>query len=278
MKLPGQHVLDTEVKAAAVSDAAYAAGWNGITDVAASKNALYDKISSMGGGGEPDSHKDSHDPADGSDPLDTAAGAEIVGVQAAGTGSSHSLARADHAHQIQHGIANNHLVTIDHTAVADNDYAKFTANGLEGRSPTEVRSDLNVEDGATADNISDANVTDLTDGFDTTLHDHDGISENTNARHTQGTDTGLGTMTADINMGTHKITALSAPSAAGHSLRATASITETAMEDAITKKHAATLIGTKTIDETDIANTKVIAYNSTSGNLEYEAAGEAETQ
>ena len=45
------------------------------------------------------------------------------------------------------------------------------------------------------------------------------------------------------------------------------------IEDAVTKKHAATLIGTKTIDEIDIGNAKVIAYNSTSGNLEYETAG-----
>ena len=52
--------------------------------------------------------------------------------------------------------------------------------------------------------------------------------------------------------------------------------TGTNIEDAVTKKHAATLIGTKTIDETDIANTKVIAYNSTSGNLEYESAGTAD--
>jgi len=34
----------------------------------------------------------------------------------------------------------------------------------------------------------------LTGGGDTTLHDHDGISENTAARHTQGTDTDLGTV------------------------------------------------------------------------------------
>ena len=46
--------------------------------------------------------------------------------------------------------------------------------------------------------------------------------------------------------------------------------TEAQIDDAVAKKHAATLIGTKTIDESDIANTKVIAYNSTSGNLEYE--------
>jgi len=53
---------------------------------------------------------------------------------------------------------------------------------------------LNVEDGAEVNNISDGNATDLTDGGDTTLHDHDGISENTSARHTQGTDTALGAL------------------------------------------------------------------------------------
>lgn len=46
------------------------------------------------------------------------------------------------------GIADNNLVEIDDTDAADNDYAKFTANGLEGRSYTELRTDINVEDGA----------------------------------------------------------------------------------------------------------------------------------
>jgi hypothetical protein len=79
----------------------------------------------------PKAHKDSHDPEDGSDALDTAAASEIAGVQAAGTGSSHGLARADHAHQIQHGIADNHLVTVDGTPAAG-EFAKWTANGLVG--------------------------------------------------------------------------------------------------------------------------------------------------
>jgi microcystin-dependent protein len=48
------------------------------------------------------------------------------------------------------GIADNNAVEIDDTDVADNDYAKFTPNGLEGRSYSEVRTDLNVADGATA--------------------------------------------------------------------------------------------------------------------------------
>lgn len=42
------------------------------------------------------------------------------------------------------GIADNAVVTIDSASVADNDYAKFTANGLEGMSYAETRVDLDV--------------------------------------------------------------------------------------------------------------------------------------
>jgi len=77
------------------------------------------------------------------------------------------------------------------------------------------------------------NWTDLTDGGDTTLHDHDGISENTSARHTQGTDTTLGTMTADIDMdSSYQIVNLQAPAANGEAIRQTAKITEANMEAA----------------------------------------------
>ena len=93
-------------------------------------------------------HKNRHDPADGADPVDTAAASEIAGVQAAAIGSSHSLARSDHAHQIQHGIVDNHLVTVDQAGAASGEYGRFTANGLEGRSFSEVRSDINVASGA----------------------------------------------------------------------------------------------------------------------------------
>jgi hypothetical protein len=91
--------------------------------------------------GAPEAHKDTHDPEDGADALDTAAPAELASVQAAATGSSHSLARADHVHQIQHSIADNHLVTVDGDP-ADDEYARWTANGLEGRSAAEAKTDL----------------------------------------------------------------------------------------------------------------------------------------
>lgn len=44
-------------------------------------------------------------------------------------------------------ITDNAIVTIDSADVADNDFAKFTANGLEGRSYAEVRADLDLEIG-----------------------------------------------------------------------------------------------------------------------------------
>jgi len=55
-------------------------------------------------------HHDQNDPEGGVDALDCAAAGEIVGVAAAAEGSAHSFARSDHTHQIQHSIANNHIV------------------------------------------------------------------------------------------------------------------------------------------------------------------------
>lgn len=49
------------------------------------------------------------------------------------------------------GISDNNIVQIDHAAVADNDYAKFTVNGLEGRSFSEVLGDLSGQAAAAFD-------------------------------------------------------------------------------------------------------------------------------
>ena len=42
------------------------------------------------------------------------------------------------------GISNTDPVKIDSSSVADNEYARFTANGLESRSTSEVRSDISA--------------------------------------------------------------------------------------------------------------------------------------
>jgi hypothetical protein len=45
------------------------------------------------------------------------------------------------------GIADNNMVQIDSASVADDEYARFTANGLESRSVAEVKQDLDLEIG-----------------------------------------------------------------------------------------------------------------------------------
>jgi hypothetical protein len=65
---------------------------------------------------------------------------------------------------IDTGIADNKIVEIDSSTVVDNDYAKFTPNGLEGRSYSEVKTDLtlnNVENTALSTWTGSANITTL---------------------------------------------------------------------------------------------------------------------
>jgi len=60
------------------------------------------------------------------------------------------------------GISNTNLLVVDAVGVADNDYAKFTLNGLEGRSYSEVKTDLslnNVENTALSTWAGSANIT-----------------------------------------------------------------------------------------------------------------------
>ena len=62
------------------------------------------------------------------------------------------------------GIADDKLVQIDDADAADDDYAKFTANGIEGRSYAEVKTDLslnNVENTAVSTWTGSANITTL---------------------------------------------------------------------------------------------------------------------
>jgi len=92
-------------------------------------------------------HKDRHDPDDGADALDTANAAEISVVVAAGTGTSHSFARADHVHAITHAITDNHIVTIDGTA-NQNEHAVFGAGGIAGLTDTELIAALSGDAGA----------------------------------------------------------------------------------------------------------------------------------
>lgn len=52
------------------------------------------------------------------------------------------------------GIANTNTVVIDSASVADNEYARFTAGGLESLSVAEVQADLSVDDLITLSGVS----------------------------------------------------------------------------------------------------------------------------
>lgn len=112
----------------------------------------------------PAAHKDSHDPEDGSDPLDCAAAGEIVGVAAAAEGSAHSFARSDHTHQIQESMADNHVATINQADVASGDIAVFTATGgLGGSTPAQVAATMALDDIGVPDAAVDFDLQEATD-------------------------------------------------------------------------------------------------------------------
>lgn len=107
----------------------------------------------------PTAHQASHSPQDGSDALDCAAPAELAGIQAAGEGNADTLARSNHAHQIQESMADNHLVTINQADVASADIAVFTATGgLGGQTPSEVAATMALDDIGTPDALVDFNL------------------------------------------------------------------------------------------------------------------------
>ena len=76
-------------------------------------------------------------------------------------------------------------------------------------------------------------VTDASSNLISGTNSDSQISTAVTASHTQGTDTALGTMTADINMNSlYQIVGLQAPAASGEAIRQTAKITEAKMEAA----------------------------------------------
>jgi len=95
------------------------------------------------------------------------------------------------------------------------------------------------------------------------------VADAVTKKHAAGADTTLGTMTADVNMGTHKLTGLSVPSASGQSVRTTATITEANLEDAISKKHA------QNTDTTLIFTNALGSDHTYSGEIDSQPVGES---
>jgi len=117
------------------------------------------------------------------------------------------------------GIANDNIVEIDDADAANNDYAKFTANGLSGRSYAEVLSDIGAQATLTF-GIANNNAVDI-DAADVAEDDYaqftaDGLqgrsatevktdlSLSNVTNHAQLPLAG-GTMTGDINMGANAV-------------------------------------------------------------------------
>jgi len=79
---------------------------------------------------------------------------------------------SDYQTLLTFGIANTNAVKIDAADVALNDYAKFTANGLVGRSYAEVLSDIGAQAslGFTAENVANKSTSVTTDGTSDTKY------------------------------------------------------------------------------------------------------------
>jgi len=114
-------------------------------------------------------------------------------------------------------VEDNSLVNQDLTTDASPTFVTAKLSGLsDGKIPYHVDDATGLADGPTKTDVDSA----------------------VSLKHTQGTDTTLGNVTANINMNTHKLTSLSVPVDAGDSIRATTKITEANLEDAVDKKHA----------------------------------------
>ncbi|MEE9510440.1 MAG: hypothetical protein V3V81_08100 [Candidatus Bathyarchaeia archaeon] len=65
------------------------------------------------------------------------------------------------------GIADNNLLEVDSADAADDEYARFTANGLEGRTPTELMTDLPAATSSAAGKSELAIASEVNTGTDT---------------------------------------------------------------------------------------------------------------
>jgi len=127
--------------------------------------------------------------------LEASSGISSISVQGSGVALSSAITVLDFANGLNVSV-DGETATVtntfsgggssDHSTLSNLDYASAGHTGFQATLTAEV-------DYLTP---ATANWVELTDGSDTVLHDHDGISENTLARHTQDTDTDLGAVSA----------------------------------------------------------------------------------
>ena len=122
----------------------------------------------------------------------TGAETELASISLDGLPSKEYVALGTVIFQTSDSYGNQIAARIRLTDTGDDyiDWRQSTITGA-GSSAVDHESLGGLLGGAAADHyhLTGTQHTDLTDGGDTTLHDHDGITENTAARHTQNTDT-----------------------------------------------------------------------------------------
>jgi len=74
--------------------------------------------------------------------FDATAPTDSDAVSAGAVGTAATAARRDHIHKVDAAIADDAVLTVDSADAADNEYARFTASGLESRTVAEVIADL----------------------------------------------------------------------------------------------------------------------------------------
>jgi hypothetical protein len=99
------------------------------------------------------------------------------------------------------GIADDNLMEVDDTDAADDDFAKFTANGIEGRDASEMRTDLGLVVGTNVQafdpRLADLSGISAADGTIIVGNGSNLISEtSTTARNSLGIISGIITMDA----------------------------------------------------------------------------------
>lgn len=98
------------------------------------------------------------------------------------------------------GIADDKILQVDDADAADDDYAKFTANGLEGRSYSEVLGDLSGQAGA-AFSFNDQDVSNVGDiALDSITNDAGSTPVEINYDLTLNRDTGAGNQTRTLKI------------------------------------------------------------------------------